>query len=154
MNLDGLFDQLDLLTILQAGEFDDDIRDNSDYAEGDWTGDFTSGDLVFAFRAGGYAAAAPHPALFISEIVAANNNSLLDQDGIPVIGSKSITHQVDVSLDGWFLTEILLRPPNGLSLTSVLPQKITCVFLHQAKTFPIQTVSCTPIFDFGRQESI
>ncbi len=57
-NLDGLFDSSDLVTIFQAGEYEDALQDNSTWAEGDWNGDreFTSEDLVLAFQAGSYEA--------------------------------------------------------------------------------------------------
>ncbi|MDG2383427.1 MAG: lamin tail domain-containing protein [Pirellulaceae bacterium] len=55
-NSDGSFDSNDLIAILQAGEFEDDIAGNSTFAEGDWNGDgdFTTSDLVLAFTIGGY----------------------------------------------------------------------------------------------------
>ena len=44
------------MAVFQAGEYEDDIEDNSSFEEGDWNGDgdFTSGDLVVAFKDGGY----------------------------------------------------------------------------------------------------
>jgi hypothetical protein len=55
-NLDREFDSADLIQIFQAGEFEDAMRANSTWAEGDWTGDgeFDSADLVFAFQVGDY----------------------------------------------------------------------------------------------------
>ena len=59
-NGDGLFDSSDLVTVFQAGEYEDGIPNNSTYEEGDWNGDgeFDSGDLVLAFQGGHYETAA------------------------------------------------------------------------------------------------
>ncbi len=59
-NRDGVFDSGDLVTVFVAGEYEDDIPDNSTFEEGDWNGDgdFDSGDLVEAFRLGHYVAGA------------------------------------------------------------------------------------------------
>ena len=57
-NLDGRFDSGDLIAVFQAGEFEDDIADNSVWEDGDWNGDgeFDTSDLVAAFQAGSYVA--------------------------------------------------------------------------------------------------
>lgn len=51
-NLDGQFSSTDLVTVFQAGEYEDDISSTSTWLEGDWNGDaeFNSRDLVFAFQ--------------------------------------------------------------------------------------------------------
>jgi uncharacterized protein YjbI with pentapeptide repeats len=70
-NLDGLFDNVDLVSVLQAGEYNDGRYRNSSWATGDWNGDgeFDRADLVLALQDGGYAqgpraalAAVPEPA--------------------------------------------------------------------------------------------
>ena len=55
-NLDGEFNSADLVSVFQAGHYEDGIAMNSGWAEGDWNGngDFESGDLVIAFQDGGY----------------------------------------------------------------------------------------------------
>lgn len=60
VNGDGVFDSQDLIAVLQAGEYEDDIDGNSTFEEGDWNGDgdFTSRDLVFAFQQGNFVDAA------------------------------------------------------------------------------------------------
>lgn len=60
-NLDGHFDSDDLLQILDRGEYDDDVAQNSTWAEGDWDGDgdFTPDDLLLAFGGGGFRRRAP-----------------------------------------------------------------------------------------------
>ncbi len=57
-NLDGRFDSGDFVLVLQAGEFEDDVRGNSGWSEGDWNcdGEFTTADIVAALQAGGYMA--------------------------------------------------------------------------------------------------
>ena len=59
-NLDGRFDSSDLIALFQAGEFEDDISNNSVWEDGDWNGDgeFDSSDLVLAFQTGNYIFAA------------------------------------------------------------------------------------------------
>ncbi len=59
-NDDGVFDSSDLVRVLMAGEYEDDVPNNSTFDEGDWNGDgdFDSSDLVLAFQAGHYVAAA------------------------------------------------------------------------------------------------
>jgi hypothetical protein len=64
VNGDGLFNSTDLVIVFQAGEYEDNIEDNSTFAEGDWNsdGDFDSSDFVLAFQLGRYeqsAAASP-----------------------------------------------------------------------------------------------
>ena len=63
-NGDGIFNSSDLVTIFQAGEYEDGIDDNSDFNEGDWNGDgdFDSSDLIFAFQLGNYDAPAARTA--------------------------------------------------------------------------------------------
>jgi hypothetical protein len=55
-NLDGVFNSKDLIQILIAGEYEDDVPDNSDWIEGDWdnSGDFDSADFVYALANGKY----------------------------------------------------------------------------------------------------
>ena len=55
-NLDGEFNSHDLVTVFQAGQYDDGVDMNSGWSSGDWNGDgdFTSIDLVIAFQDGGY----------------------------------------------------------------------------------------------------
>jgi hypothetical protein len=55
-NLDGVFNNGDLVTLLQAGEYEDGLYGNSSWGTGDWDGDgdFTRQDLVLALRDGGY----------------------------------------------------------------------------------------------------
>ena len=55
-NLDGVFDSADLVQVFAAGEYDDDLAENSSWNEGDWNcdGEFDSSDLVAAFQAGEY----------------------------------------------------------------------------------------------------
>ena len=57
---DGRFGSSDLVTVFQAGKYEDGIPNNATFAEGDWDGDgdFGSSDLVAAFKAGTYSAAA------------------------------------------------------------------------------------------------
>ena len=55
-NLDGEFNSGDLVTVFKAGEYEDDIAQNSNWATGDWNGDadFGTSDLILAFQAGGF----------------------------------------------------------------------------------------------------
>jgi hypothetical protein len=54
VNQDRRFDEADLLAVLQAGQFEDNVPGNSSYASGDWNGDgdFTTADLIYAFQFG------------------------------------------------------------------------------------------------------
>lgn len=69
-NNDGVFDSSDLVKVLQAAEYKDNVQGNSKYDEGDWNGDgeFTTADLVFALQAGNYD---DGEAALASELVAA-----------------------------------------------------------------------------------
>ncbi len=55
-NMDGHFNSADIVTVFQAGKYNDGIDDNATWAEGDWNGDgdFDSSDLVFVFQHGEY----------------------------------------------------------------------------------------------------
>jgi hypothetical protein len=57
-NGDGLFDQKDIVQILQAGKYN--TGQPATFGEGDWTGDgvFDQKDIVAALRAGNFGAAA------------------------------------------------------------------------------------------------
>ena len=72
-NLDGEFNSGDLVTVFQAGEYEDEEDMNSTWATGDWNGDgdFDTSDLVRAFQDGGFEKgpkvalnAVPEPASF------------------------------------------------------------------------------------------
>lgn len=62
-NLDGRFDSRDLMLVLQANEYQDDIQHNSTWAEGDWNGDreFDRLDLVSALASRPFQRIAPNP---------------------------------------------------------------------------------------------
>ena len=55
-NVDGVFDSNDLIQVLANNEYEDAIRRNSVWSEGDWNGngDFTADDLMLALDDGGY----------------------------------------------------------------------------------------------------
>jgi hypothetical protein len=55
-NIDGVFNATDIVQVLQAGEYLDQLAGNSTWAEGDWNndGEFDSLDLVAALQGGGY----------------------------------------------------------------------------------------------------
>jgi D-alanyl-D-alanine carboxypeptidase len=55
-NLDGIFNSADLVEVFSAGEYEDGISGNSNWAEGDWNCDseFDTSDLIAAFQDGGY----------------------------------------------------------------------------------------------------
>ena len=55
-NLDGQFDNVDVVSLLQAGQYEDDVLGNSTWATGDWNadGEFDRADLVLALQDGGY----------------------------------------------------------------------------------------------------
>ena len=55
-NFDFVFDSKDLVRMLQAGQYEDEIFGNSSWESGDWNGDgdVTSEDIVAAFTAGNY----------------------------------------------------------------------------------------------------
>ena len=54
-NLDGQFDSLDLVTLLEAGQYKDNVRRNSTWSTGDWNadGEFDKADIVLALQSGG-----------------------------------------------------------------------------------------------------
>jgi hypothetical protein len=68
-NLDGMFGTGDLVSVFQAGEFENGVASDSTWSTGDWNGDreFDSSDLVSAFASGRYeqtiVAAVPEPGL-------------------------------------------------------------------------------------------
>jgi hypothetical protein len=57
-DLDGVFDSADIVRVLTAGEYEDQLSLNSTWETGDWNGDgeFDSGDFVVALQDGGYEA--------------------------------------------------------------------------------------------------
>lgn len=59
-NCDGYFNSSDLVTVFQAGKYENNRLANAAFSEGDWNRDgyFNSSDLVLAFRVGRYEQAA------------------------------------------------------------------------------------------------
>ena len=53
-NLDGQFDSTDFVFEFRAGVYGDDIDGNANWESGDWDGDFSTRDLVAAFREASY----------------------------------------------------------------------------------------------------
>ncbi|MCA9167576.1 MAG: hypothetical protein KDB23_07895 [Planctomycetales bacterium] len=55
-DLDGEFNNADLISVFQAGEYEDNLPGNSTWSTGDWNadGEFTTSDLVIALQDGGY----------------------------------------------------------------------------------------------------
>ncbi len=55
-NQDGFFDSSDILQIMNRGQYEDQVEDNSVWQDGDFTSDLdvTSADLILAFRFGLY----------------------------------------------------------------------------------------------------
>jgi hypothetical protein len=55
-NLDGKFNSLDIVSVLQAGQYEDGIYQNSTWATGDWNadGEFDREDILLALQDGGY----------------------------------------------------------------------------------------------------
>ena len=55
-NLDGEFNTGDLVSVFQAGHYEDAVVMNSGWSEGDWNGDgeFNSSDLTLAFQDGDF----------------------------------------------------------------------------------------------------
>lgn len=55
-NLDGQFNNSDLLAVFQQGRYEDQILANAGWDSGDWNGDgdFDSSDLILAFQDNGY----------------------------------------------------------------------------------------------------
>ncbi len=86
-NLDGVFDSTDLVQVLQANEYEDDIEGNSTWAEGDWNcdGDFDAHDLIRALQTGRYVrdgAAATSAAQSVSSHDVASRSLALDHDRV------------------------------------------------------------------------
>ncbi|MCA9197073.1 MAG: DUF4457 domain-containing protein [Planctomycetales bacterium] len=55
-NMDGEFNSSDFVQIFTRGQFEDNVPNNSGWADGDWNGDgdFTTADFVAAFSDGGF----------------------------------------------------------------------------------------------------
>ncbi len=68
-NLDGQFNNQDLLSVLQAGQYEDADPMNSTWRTGDWNadGDFDSDDLILAIQDGGYEQGRRIPASAVPE---------------------------------------------------------------------------------------
>ncbi len=78
-NLDGEFGSSDFISVLVAGEYEDDLPANSGWATGDWNGDaeFTTADFITALQGGGFergprgaTAAVPEPASLVAILLA------------------------------------------------------------------------------------
>ena len=78
-NLDGEFNSLDIVSLLQAGEYEDGLWRNSTWSTGDWNadGEFDRADLILALQDGGYgqgpraalAAAVPEPGTWTLAVI-------------------------------------------------------------------------------------
>ncbi|MCA9171391.1 MAG: hypothetical protein KDB23_27165, partial [Planctomycetales bacterium] len=81
-NLDGVFNSTDLIQIFRYGQYEDDIPNNSGWAQGDFDcdGDFTTGDLVKAMQSGAYSPTSlPAPARS-ADLLGAVLDSIDDDD--------------------------------------------------------------------------
>jgi hypothetical protein len=60
-NGDGRFDAADLMQVLAAGKYEDDVPQNTAFVEGDWDGDgeFTTADLITVLAEGHYVGGDP-----------------------------------------------------------------------------------------------
>ena len=104
-NFDGVFNSSDLVVVMQAGQYEDDIPNNSTWAEGDWNGDgdFTTSDFVFAFAAATYMDAEPLAAANIENIAAAllsaqqpQRTDRADTNRTARLQPKSVTRETDL----------------------------------------------------------
>ncbi len=77
-NLDGEFNTADFVRVFQAGEYEDNVADNSGWSDGDWDGDgdFGTRDLVFVFQRGGFEAGSRPILLAVPEPASAASTSL------------------------------------------------------------------------------
>ena len=75
-NYDGHFTSSDLVSVFNAGEYEDSLIGNSTWTSGDWNGDgeFSSSDLVLAFIQGEYESnsppAVPEPQSLLPVVIA------------------------------------------------------------------------------------
>jgi hypothetical protein len=79
-NLDGRFESGDLVQVFTRAEYEDNIPNNSGWADGDWNcdGDFDSGDLVDAFQEGAYIAAATDARVFSRVLITFDQDTIAD----------------------------------------------------------------------------
>ena len=96
-NVDGEFDRLDLVSLLQAGQYQDGVFRNSSWATGDWNadGEFDRTDLLLALQDGGYAegpraamAAVPEPGSLAIVLLA-----ILCGGGFSFAGERGVTRR-------------------------------------------------------------
>lgn len=101
-NLDGRFDSGDFVQVFTRAEYEDNIPNNSGWADGDWNcdGDFTTGDLVDAFQEGAYVAEATDVrdlgrlliAFDKDAIGSINENLAGDREGRRVLHAKAVSN--------------------------------------------------------------
>ncbi|MDG2381281.1 MAG: lamin tail domain-containing protein [Pirellulaceae bacterium] len=133
-NGDGIFNSIDLMSALQAGEYEDGIVGNSTMAEGDWDGDgdFTTSDFVWAFRFGSYTAerAAASRSIEQETLVGLTSDYLQgdlqttsdepkSRSRQPVIDSPSALQQQRVHLDHWKIDSVFDRGVTEVQADSV-----------------------------------
>jgi hypothetical protein len=72
-NGDGVFDSADLMAVMDAGQYEDNIAGNSTFETGDWNGDgeFNSDDVIYVLQFGHYQKQTPVPALANAAVAAA-----------------------------------------------------------------------------------
>jgi hypothetical protein len=72
-NLDRVFNSSDLVLVMQAGKYENNVPGDATWQEGDWDGDgdFATSDLVLAFQEGNYVAATVASAASLPRQVAA-----------------------------------------------------------------------------------
>jgi hypothetical protein len=69
-NLDRVFNSTDMVSVFQAGEYEDNIPNNSTWATGDWSGDgeFTSNDMILALQDGPFESGVPAAASAVQSV--------------------------------------------------------------------------------------
>ncbi len=92
-NLDGEFNSTDLITVFQAGQYEDQVAGNSTWSTGDWDtdGEFTTSDLVVAFQDGGYEAG---PRAAVAAVPEPSGGMLLAMSLVGLLTSQIVRRRV------------------------------------------------------------
>lgn len=107
-NLDGVFDESDLIAVFTEGKFEDGISKNAGWASGDWTCDmeFTTSDLVHAMTFGSFLRSKPEVIMVVLD----------DEDILLYDGNTG--EFFDVLLDEKYARGLALGP-NGDVFTTI-----------------------------------
>ena len=147
-NLDGKFDSTDLVQIFTAGEYEDNVDDNSGWATGDWNcdQDFDTSDLVAAFQAGAYVSNAIAAATASTTSLTDSTFRLLSNIAARRLNDEAISDATETGETSLQPPIVAKRPLQELALNDYAAESIEHEWLKPETQDDVDTTNIDAIF--------